>query len=220
MQDRVGSSLADLTPVLAKAAAGDAEAWRMLVNGYSRKVYGYLLKRTQNVDLAEELTQATFVKIVEKLNNFKGYKELGRFESWLFRIAVNKLRDEMRRRNRQARAISSYMQSGTDERSGNQAVSDWDRIDVIEDVSSQSPLEQLSMREQIELIKVAVGKLSEEEQEVLYLRHTGGLSFAQIAQVLGQPIGTVLARVHRALNKLRIMLDGPVQSVTRGEPDR
>ena len=57
-------------------------------------------------------------------------------------------------------------------------------------------------------VRVAVEQLSESDREIVYLRHTAGLTFAQIAETLEQPIGTVLARGHRALAKLRKLLEG------------
>ncbi len=84
---------------LRAAIEGDQSAWRELVESYSGRVYGLLLRQCRNAELAEEITQATFVKIVSKLPD---YDEQGRFEWWLFRIAINRLRDEMRRRKRQA----------------------------------------------------------------------------------------------------------------------
>ncbi len=94
---------AKLKDTLRDAAAGDAEAWRQLVSAYTPRVFGLLVKQCGDRDLAEEITQATFVRIVSKL---EGYVEQGRFEPWLFRIAMNRLRDEMRRRKRQARPMS------------------------------------------------------------------------------------------------------------------
>ena len=63
--------------------------------------------------------------------------------------------------------------------------------------------------EQLANLRQAMARLSESDLKVIQMRHYGGLSFAQIAQVLDQPIGTVLARQHRALKKLRELL-GPI----------
>ena len=92
-----------LPGTVARAAGGDAAAWRSLVEAYSGRVYGLMVHHCGDRDLAEELTQAAFVKVYEKLGDPSGtggaggYEEQGRFEAWLFRIAMNKLRDEMRR---------------------------------------------------------------------------------------------------------------------------
>jgi len=201
----------DLPTTLRQAADGDAEAWATLVEAYSGRVFGLLLQRCGDRELAEELTQATFVKLVSKLDDFAGYQERGRFEPWLFRIAINKLRDEMRRRKRQA---SSFDMSPGATGSGERA-SAWAAVETavtrdggrIAPDAGQDPYDALSRAEQIELLRQAIGQMSEPDQEILHLRHTAGLSFAEIAQTLDQPLGTVLARGHRALKKLRAALE-------------
>lgn len=71
---------------------------------------------------------------------------------------------------------------------------------------TEDPLAALDKAEQLERLRAAVETMSEADRQVLHLRHTAGLSFAQIAETLDQPLGTVLARGHRALAKLRKLL--------------
>lgn len=178
---------------LAMAADGDPQAWRDLVDSFSPRVYALLLRQCGDRELAEELTQQTFVKLVSQLAQ-RRYDEQGKFESWLFRIATNGLRDEMRRRRRQARPMDFTAGDGANGRDG-----------ITEPVSpnAQDPFEGASRAEQIDLLRRAVSQLSEADQKILHLRHTAGLSYVQIAEVLDEPLGTVLARGHRALGKLR-----------------
>ncbi len=88
---RAGASLEE---TLQRAAAGDEAAWREIVEAYTPRVFGLIRAQCGSVDLAEEITQSTFCTVVERIGR---YAEVGRFESWLFRIAMNRLRDEMRR---------------------------------------------------------------------------------------------------------------------------
>jgi len=178
----------DSTDLIRQAAAGDAGAWRQIVASCGPRVFALIYRQCGDRDLAEELTQATFVTVVEKFDS--KYREQGRFEPWLFRIAMNRLRDEMRRRKRQAVPINQAM------------------LVHVRDESAPQVLERLSRDEQIERLRISVAELPEADREVLHLRHTAGLSFAQIAETLGQPLGTVLARAHRALKKLREKLGG------------
>ncbi len=205
------SSEFDLDYTLRLAAKGDAKAWRALVEAYSQRVFALIYSQCRNQELAEEITQATFVKIVTQLAN---YSEQGRFEPWLFRIAMNNLRDEMRRQKRQAKTID--MRSGdSDESSGPVWASMEDKV-VSSDGTRRSgswsdgdagdgedPATKVLRAEQVNRLRVAVAKMSEADQQIILLRHTAGLSFAEIAQTLGEPLGTVLARGHRALEKLR-----------------
>lgn len=220
----VGPLTQGVDRILQRAASGDEQAWARLVKLYGRRVFGLLLKQCGDRDLAEEITQATFVKLVEKLDQFKGYEERGRFEPWLFRIAMNRLRDEMRRRSRQAQPMDMSQDSATahaDAGSGADQAGAWarqqQRIVMGGPTPGEDPLDALDRAEQIEMMLEAVKTLSPADQEILYLRHTAGLSFAQIAETLDEPLGTVLARGHRALIKLRKILgdtEGDQESTT------
>jgi len=182
MDGRMDGSL-DAT--LAAAASGDSDAWRRLIDAYSGRVFGLVYRMCGDRELAEEITQATFVKLVQKLGD---YQETGRFESWLFRIASNGLRDEMRRRKRQATATD--FATLPPESLGPDAAAD-------------PPDRPLTEREERQALARAIAELPEADQQVLHLHYTAGLGYQQIAETLGQPIGTVLARGHRALKKLR-----------------
>jgi RNA polymerase sigma-70 factor, ECF subfamily len=197
-----------LDRTLARAARGDGEAWRALVEGYSPRVFGLLLRQCRDRDLAEEITQATFVTVVTHLAR---YQEKGRFEPWLFRIAMNRLRDEMRRRKRQARPIDMTPGSAPGAASGQAAgEGQWAAMqDQVADhalTDHETPLLKVHRAEQIDQLRAAIATMSEADQEILHLRHTAGLSFAEIAETLNEPLGTVLARGHRALGKLRKMM--------------
>ena len=198
----MGSTAGDdrAAATLALAAGGDEDAWRQLVADYAPRVFALLMRQCGDRELADEITQATFVKLVTRLKNFEGYEERGRFEPWLFRIAVNGLRDEMRRRSRQARPTDFSRFDAAQPRENQPAP-----VPLTDD-RAVNPLEQAQHSEQVELMRQAVAQLPQADQQILHLRHTAGMSFAQIAQTLDQPLGTVLARGHRALAKLKKML--------------
>ncbi len=174
---------------MAQAAGGDEAAWRRLIDAYSGRVYGLIFRQCGNAELAEEITQSTFVKVVGKLPQ---YEDTGRFEAWLFRIAMNRLRDEMRRRKRQANPVD-FGQTPP-ESIGYAAAHDG------------SPDAPLLAAERNAQLAAAIAELPEADRELLHLRYTAQMSYQQIADLLEQPLGTVLARGHRALKKLRTML--------------
>ncbi|MAB82143.1 MAG: hypothetical protein CMJ24_01750 [Phycisphaerae bacterium] len=176
--------------ILRRASTGDQDAWRQVVDAYGSRVYALLFSRCRDAELAEELTQSTFCTVVTKL---AGYVELGKFEPWLFRIAMNRLRDEMRRRGRHALSVANDTLSSmeiTPREGGDQPGLEGE---------SQQQEESAALREAME-------NLAEADQEIMHLRHISGLSFKQIAEVLQQPLGTVLARHFRAFKRLREML--------------
>lgn len=178
-----------LDAVLKAAADGQPSAWRQLTQAYTGRVWALIYRQCKNAELAEEITQDTFVRIVEKLPD---YAERGHFESWLFRIALNRLRDEMRRRKRQAVPI------------------DWHETPpetLGYNPDQPGPQIGLEKAERNEQLRHAFDRLPEADRVVLGLRFNGDLSFQQIADTLEQPLGTVLARNHRALKKLKAMLE-------------
>ncbi len=220
----------DSAQILRAASSGDAAAWQTLVESYGRRVYGLLLKQCGDRDLAEELTQATFVKLVEKLSDFAGYEERGKFEPWLFRVAMNHLRDEMRRRKRQARPVDMSPGAGEGHYASDDSARGYARSGSGAAGSSggfggnygggsggssgggsggEDPAAVVSRAEQVERLRQAIAGLPDADRQLIELRHTAGLTFAQIAQTLDQPLGTVLARGHRTLAKLRKLLEEP-----------
>ncbi len=177
----VGSDL------VARAARGEEDAWRILTEVYSRRVYAMIQARCQNPELSEEITQSVFCTLAMRLGG-SGYTEQGKFEAWLFRIAMNRLRDEKRRSKRQATPTDPGVIGAIDPR----------RAEFAETSDSAGQLRE-RMREALET-------LSEADRTVIELRHHAGLEFKQISAILSQPVGTVLARHHRALKKLRPLL--------------
>jgi len=175
-----------LAVIVRSAGDGDEAAWRTLVEAFSPRVFALVRAQCRDEELAEEITQSTFCTIATKLAD---YDEVGRFESWLMRIAMNRLRDEMRRRKRHARPASESTLVGL---AG--------EVDP-PDRSDDHGLPEGDLR-------TAIERLPDADREILYLRHVGGLSFKQLAEALETPMGTLLARHHRALKKVREMLEG------------
>lgn len=197
--------------VVSRAAAGEASAWRELVEAYAPRVYGLLMARCRDPELAEELTQDTFARVAERLGRGGAYEERGRFEPWLFRVALNRLRDEARRRKRHAQSLDMTA-GGRSDGEADEAGGQWHALQASarrptgETLAADDPHETAETGEAVAILREAVAAMSEKDQEILHLRHTAGLSFPEIAEVLDQPQGTVLARGHRALKKLRKLL--------------
>ncbi|MDG2095806.1 MAG: sigma-70 family RNA polymerase sigma factor [Phycisphaerales bacterium] len=176
-----------LSIVLHAAIGGDEAAWSRIVNDFSPQVFRVVLAQCRDPELAEEVTQSTFCTVVNKLSD---YTELGKFESWLFRIALNRLRDEMRRRSRQALPMAD------------------------DTLRAVAPAQEVSVsategQEVLKGLHLAMSELPEPEQQVLHLRHVAQMSFKAIADVLDEPMGTVLARHFRAIKRLRERLGSP-----------
>lgn len=193
---------ADLPALLRAASEGDDRAWRAIIDLYARRVYALVKSRVGpgRHDLAEEVTQSVFVTVATKLSGRAGggagaYVEQGKFESWLFRIVMNRLRDEMRRQRRHAEP--------TDPASP---------VFVAADEGSERDADT---PEELCRLRVAIASLSDADRQVVELRHHAGLSFKQISELLEEPLGTLLARHHRALKKLKDFMTGPAPATAR-----
>ncbi len=203
----------DLARLLRAAGAGDEDAWRSIVHLYARRVYALARSRlcprglservgsrrgkgeglsggdfVQGHDAAEEVTQSVFVTIAGKLSGGE-YTEQGRFEAWLFRVAMNRIRDEVRRSRRQAAPTDPETLDG---RAGSHG-------------GTEAPADS---GDEIAALRRAMDELSEPDREIIELRHHAGLSFKQMADLLAEPLGTLLARHHRALRKLKELMSG------------
>ncbi len=179
------TSAPDLTAVLARAARGDDGAWRELVGLYGRRVFALVRSRVSSDDAAEEIAQSVFATIAIKLRD-GGYAEKGRFEPWLFRIAMNRVRDSVRHAKRRKGTLSLD--------DGAAGLPEAARRSEGADASERAGL------------RAALERLSATDREIIELRHHAGMGFKEMAELLDEPIGTLLARHHRALRKLREML--------------
>lgn len=183
---RAGSDTGDaLASLVARAALGEERAWEDLVRLYAGRVYALAQSRLRRPDLAEEITQSVFVTIAIKLKD-RQYDEQGRFEPWLFRVTMNRVRDTARRMKRQA----GVLEPG-----------------VIEAMASGSAIQAGADTDETASLRLALETLNDADREVIELRHHGRMGFKEIAELLGEPVGTVLARHHRALRKLRSVLE-------------
>ena len=180
----------DLAGVLARASGGDEAAWEVIVGRYARRVFALAHSRCRDGELAEEITQSVFVTVAQKLGAGE-YTERGRFESWLFRVAMNRLRDEIRRVRRHAIPTEPRALGALAGPSGAQ-------------------------REDLTALRAAMEQLGDADREVIELRHHGQLSFRQMADLTGEPLGTLLARHHRALRKLRQLIEDSGIAATEG----
>lgn len=178
---------ADIEELVARASSGDEDAWREILGLYARRVFAMARSRVKRDELAEEITQSVFVTVAEKIGG-GSYDERGSFESWLFRITMNRVRDEVRRSGRQAEPTDPSGFAG------------------IEDVDSATA-GVFEDDPEVARLRAALDGLTDADRQVVELRHHAGLSFKQIAAVLEEPMGTLLARHHRALRKLRAMIE-------------
>ncbi|MDO6738589.1 RNA polymerase sigma factor [Wenyingzhuangia sp. 2_MG-2023] len=157
-----------------------------LIERHQQKIFGFILSKTLDRDLADDIFQDTFIKIINTLK--KGnYNEEGKFLPWALRISHNLIMDFYRDKKRKK---TKY------------ATEEYDVLDYlgIEDTSLEEELEQeLTLKKIVDLITT----LPEDQQQVLRMRIFMGLSFKEIAEQTNVSINTSLGRMRYALINLR-----------------
>jgi len=174
-----------------QARNGSREAFSALMELYQAKVYNLAYRMTGSAEDAADLCQETFLNAWRGLPNFQGNSS---FSTWLYRLTNNACLDFIRREKKRR---------GMDVLSLNDDEKDFDEL--IPD-NSPTPQAKLEEKERSEALRRALGKLSEEHRQVLLLREISGLSYTEIAKVIGQEEGTVKSRIARARLSLRNIL--------------
>ncbi len=168
--------------------SGSGEAFEELVYRYKNSLYQYIMAMVQDEGAAGDLFQEVFISFFKHADK---YQPRGKFKSWLFLTARNKVLNFFRDRD----PLASLDQ--TDEE-GNAFLHD-----TLPD-GAPSPLEGLAGRETEEEIRRASLALPQRQREMIYLRQY--LSFKEIAELMDRPLGTVLADCHRAIKKMQHLL--------------
>jgi len=182
--------------VVRLAQRGREAAFRELVHRYERPVFALVYRMVRDREVAEDLAQDTFVKV---LNHIDRYSPEFKFSSWLFKIANNVAIDHLRRR-----------QLDTVSMDGNPNATTAAEVEAstIEIGSEQeSALDELEAKELGSAIEKAIARLRPEYRACIMLRHVEGRSYEEIAATLDLPLGTVKTYIHRARHELRKALE-------------
>ncbi|GJQ26014.1 MAG: RNA polymerase sigma factor [Phycisphaerae bacterium] len=188
---------ASLRQAIELAKRGDAPAMHRLVDLFAGRIFGFFYRSTGSRADAEDLTQEVFVRVVRMLAY---YEDDGRFESWLFRIAANLVRDRVRQQRRRPRQLSGH---GTD------STGCGSESPVLDELAGEEPAAdaRMALGEEVDALNAALAQLPDGEREVIMLRHFSQMSFKEIAEATGTPLGTALARGHRGLRRLRELME-------------
>src|SRR4029450_11984057 len=168
---------------------GDTAVFDILVQRWDRKIQGAIYRFVGASEDARDLCQEAFLRAYRGLRTFK---KDARFSSWLYQIALNVCRDRLRRRR--GRTLVSLDEL---DESGQEAAV----------LPGPSPLELAEARDISDRVARAVASLPDEQREVIVLKEYQGLTFAEIADVLGVPLSTVKTRLYRGLVQLRQRLE-------------
>jgi len=168
-----------------------------LIIKYQDRVYNVIFKICQNHDDSAELTQDTFVKVLESINSFRGKSS---FYTWLFRVAVNHSLNYCKRRFKLSPVSLDAENDQLEEGKGKLAA-------VLADPNGVDPAVVAQQKELSQIVVNSIGQLQQEHRVVLVLRDIEQMSYAEIAAVLQIETGTVKSRLSRARAKLRQLLE-------------
>lgn len=175
--------------LVALYVSGNSEAFDTLLARYKNKLYSYIYYNVRNTDMADDLFQETFVKVIMTLKQGR-YIETGKFSSWLIRIAHNLIIDQFRTEHNE-KAVSS----------DNAFTELFDAAGMSENSVEAKIVTEQTLEEIFQLMKL----LPENQREMVQMRIYQDLSFKEIAQIKGISINTALGRMRYAVLNLRRM---------------
>jgi len=178
----------DEKELIRRSQAGDGEAFGVLVERYKGKVFSLAYGFTRDRVAADDLAQEVFIKAYVSQSKFQAKSEFG---TWLYRVAVNHIKDYLRKNKRRMKEIPL-------EKAGDRALAS----------SDLGPEEQRLREVEREIVQAALARLPEKYRVILTLRDIDGLSYEDISGILKLSPGTVDSRLHRARRKLREKLTG------------
>jgi RNA polymerase sigma-70 factor (ECF subfamily) len=189
-QRHVNYATLDDTTLIILIAHTHPEALSELYDRYNRLVFSLALNLVSDYATAEDITLDVFTRVWEKAQTYRA--EQAKVSTWLASIARYRSIDVLRQQNSRPEQHSIS----------------WAEISArpLLDPNDPEKVTELSMRQ--ERIRAAMGQLSEDQKQVLALAYFKGYTQRQIAEVLGQPLGTVKTRICSAMQKLRQILQG------------
>lgn len=171
------------------AVAGREASFEELVSRYQRPIAAYVYRMVGDYDSALDLTQEVFIKVYNSLSR---YRSEFKFSTWIYKIAHNAAIDHLRRYAVREHALTGSV--------------DGDRAEVAIESRRLTPEQESERRERCSEIESVVQLLQPSYRELIVLRHSHDLSYDEIAEVTGLPLGTVKNRLFRAREAMRDLL--------------
>jgi RNA polymerase sigma-70 factor (ECF subfamily) len=172
--------------------SGDSQSLGVLVTRWERPLFCFAYRMLRRQEDARDICQETFLRVLRKAHRFK---EGSKFSTWMYQIALNLCRDQLRKRRRWSLILSEGRE--VDE-----------RIDSIKTTATLDADPSLGMErdEKSALIQRALLEIPSEQREVLIMKEYEGLKFKEIARILGAPESTVKSRMYYGLTGLKAAL--------------
>ena len=178
--------------VVALALKGRETAYRELIGRYERPVLSLIYRLVRNRELAEDLAQDTFIKVLNALDRYDPRHKLS---SWIFKIAHNTAIDRLRKREVATLSLDGSPNART--------ADDIEATRITVASTEESPEDYAASREIGEEIEKALALLRPEYRTAIVLWHVEGRPYEEIAEIMDLPLGTVKTFIHRARKELR-----------------
>lgn len=185
--------IADETLML-QYAQGDIQAFTALYTRHKNSLYRYFLRQCTTPELAEELYQEVWNKLINARIN---YQMSSKFTTWLYRIARNELIDYYRRHATQQKVISTHFELIDD------AVDNNLETHILTVHQQLSLYQQLHLSQQAKQLKRCLKQLPRQQKEAFLLKHEAGFTLNEIAKLVGESNEAVKSRIRYGLNKLK-----------------
>lgn len=177
--------------LMIRVQQGDSSAFAELVERHQGRLKGFLLKYTRDAQLAEDLTQETLLRVYSQAWD---YLPLGRFTSWMYRIARNLLIDDHRKSTRDALMHSVGQHHATEDQS--------DFLQLLAD-DCKAPTSNLDEAEFVSVVDELIDQLPEEQKMTFVLHHFVNLNLAEVSDILETNVSTSKSRLRLAREKLQ-----------------
>ncbi len=182
--------------IIQRVLAGDTESYRTLVDLHRDKLFGVLMRILADPQLADEVSQDTFVKAYTRLSGFRGKSA---FSTWVIQIGVHLARDHHRRRKRiEGAGIVSLEELRQKNPDG------WEPVDIHQ---NSNPLANMESQEKWVAFESELVDIPTAFREIFTLRHLENMEYEEISDITGDSIGTLKVRAHRARALLKTKME-------------
>ena len=178
--------------LILKFQKGDIKAYNEIVARFKDRLLNFVYGYMKDYEVSQNLVQDTFIKVY---THGHSYKEISKFSTWIYTIAGNLAKTELRKLKR--RKTYSFSQLSNDEREFS-----LDRHSLSENYNNDDS----ERHQKYQDIKEAIPKLSEDFRNIIILRDIQELSYDEVSSITGLAIGTVKSRINRARQKLKEMI--------------
>jgi len=181
------------TQLITHILSGDRSRFNTLVWRWEKPIYNFILRYLGNKELARDISQKVFIRVYKNLNKLR---EPTRFSSWIYQIASNLCKDEIKKMSHRD-FISLDLLQENNENEG------YRLPDELHESEYFQPDAKLNQKQISNIVQKALQQLPEEQRVVIIMKEYQGLKFREIAEALNQPLNTIKSRMYYGLNGLR-----------------